>query len=158
VSAAQPALEPNTWLDALALFALDNGLGDFGIVDVGRRSDDQDLPAACIILTEVRGLVSSTMGWGNDVIGPYANLYVRGEPDDYLGPRNAVWRLMTLLHRAGQLAPTIHGFPFLMIGGDNAPTPNPLGRDEQRRAQWSVDVPVWLRVVSPVAPVIVAAP
>lgn len=152
---AQPTLEPNTWLDALALFALDNGLGAFGLVDVGRSSDDQDVPSACIILTEVRGLTSANMGWGNDVIGPYANLYVRGDPDDYLGPQRAIWRLMTLLHRAGQRAPLIHGYQFLMIGGDNAPTPNPLGRDEQRRAQWSVDVPVWLKVTTPSPDVVI---
>lgn len=137
------AFQVNSWLDALAAFGTDNGWGDFGLVDVGRRSDDETLPAATVILTEVRGLRSANMGLGNDVFAPYANLYVRGAPEDYQGPRDAVWRFMRQLHRIG--AATVHGYEFLMTGGDNAPTPSPLGRDEARRFQWTVDVPVWFK-------------
>lgn len=131
----------NSWLDALAGFAIDNG---FQHVDVGRRSDDQDLPPDTIIFSEVRGLQSANMGLGNDVVGPYANLYVRGVLGDYQGPRDTVWALTRALWRLG--GRTVHGYSFIMVGGDAAPTPSPLGRDDAGRFAWTVDVPVWMLV------------
>ena len=130
-----------SWLDALAMHLADNGLGTCGTsIWIGRRSDDPALPDLATILTEVPGAVSENFGAGGDTAMPMFALYVRGTGDDYAAARKRISDAYWLLSQiAGQ---TIHGFRFLRVGAPGA-TPAYLGRDENDRPAFSVEMWTW---------------
>ena len=129
------------WLDALAWCAEDNGFGTRGTdIFVGRRSDDTSLPDDTTVLTEVPGAVDENMGRGGDVFRPMFNIYVRGEVQGYAGARAKVLGLFQLY--TAVLATTIHGVGFLRIGNPGV-TPTYLGRDDNERPEFSVDLWTW---------------
>lgn len=137
-----------TWLHSIARLLHDESFGVEGQdLFIGRRSDDADLPARCIVLTEYVGDVRESFGFDGDISAPNLQVLVRTdadsttEEDQFTVGRNRAWAIHLRLRRI--IDEEIHGVRFIRVG-DPSPTPSPLGRDGATRFAWTVDFGVLL--------------